>query len=61
MSIPTQRDRDMAALGDIATNVLQQLQTMERAAPSDLARLRAKLRQTLQEFCDEVMATARTE
>ena len=60
MSIPTQRDRDMAALGDIATNVLQQLSVMERAAPNDLARLRAKLRQTLQQFADEVMATART-
>ena len=60
MSIPTQRDRDMATLGDIATNVLQQLQTMERAAPSDVARLRAQLRSTLQQFADEVMATART-
>ena len=60
MSIPTQRARDMATLGDIATNVLQQLQTMERAAPSDVARLRAQLRSTLQQFADEVMATART-
>jgi DNA-binding transcriptional regulator YiaG len=61
MSIPTQRDRDMAALGDIATNVLQQLQTMERASPNDLTRMRAQLRMTLQEFADEVMATARRE
>jgi DNA-binding transcriptional regulator YiaG len=61
LSIPTQRDRDMAALGDIATNVLQQLQTMERASPNDLARMRAQLRMTLQEFADEVMATARRE
>jgi len=61
MPIPTQHDRDMSALGDVATNILMQVSTMQRAAPSDLARLRAKLRQTLQEFCDEVMATARTE
>jgi hypothetical protein len=61
MAIPTRFDGDMSALGDIATNVLQQLQTMERASPNDIARLRAKLRQTLQEFCDEVMAVARRE
>ena len=61
MSIPTQRDREMASLGDVASSVLQQLSVMERAAPSDLARLRAKLRQTLQQFADEVMATARRE
>jgi translation initiation factor 2B subunit (eIF-2B alpha/beta/delta family) len=60
LSIPTQRDRDMAALGDIATNILQQLQT-ERASPNDLARMRAQLRSKLQEFADEVMATARRE
>jgi hypothetical protein len=61
MPIPTKFDRDMAALGDIATNVLQQVQTMERAAPADLARMRAQLRSALQEFCDETMACARRE
>jgi hypothetical protein len=59
LSIPTQRDRDMAALGDIATNVLQQVQTMERASPNDLARMRAQLRMTLQAFVEETMALAR--
>lgn len=61
MAIPTQFDIDMAGVADIAATVLQQLGTMQRAAPRDLARMRAQLRQTLQEFCDEVMATARTE
>jgi len=61
LSIPTQRDRDMAALGDIATNVLQQVQTMQRASASDIPRMRAQLRATLQEFVDEVMAVARRE
>ena len=61
MSIPSKFDHDAAALGDIATNVLQQVQTMQRASPNDLARLRAKLRQTLQQFADETMATARRE
>ena len=61
MSIPTDRDRAMSALGDIAGSVMLQLQVMERCAPNDIARLRAKLRQTLQEFADEVMAMARVE
>jgi hypothetical protein len=61
LSIPTQRDRDMAALGDIAANILQQLSTMERASPNDLARMRAQLRSTLQAFADETMAMARRE
>jgi hypothetical protein len=61
LSIPTQRDRDMAALGDIAANVLQQVQTMQRAAVQDVPRMRAQLRATLQQFADEVMITARTE
>jgi hypothetical protein len=61
MSIPTKFDGDMAALGDIASSVLRQLSTMQRAAPSDLARMRAQLRMTLQQFADEVMATARRE
>jgi len=61
LSIPTKFDRDMAALGDVASNVLLQLQVMERSSPEDIARLRAKLRQTLQQFADEAMAMARTE
>lgn len=51
----------MAALGDVASNILQQLSTMERAATSDIPRMRAQLRSTLQQFADEVMATARRE
>ena len=61
MAIPTKFDGDMSALGDIATNVLQQVQTMQRAAASDIPRMRAQLRSTLQEFVEEVMATARRE
>jgi hypothetical protein len=61
MAIPTKFGGDMLVLGDIATNVLQQVQTMQRAAASDIPRMRAQLRATLQEFVDEVMAVARRE
>jgi hypothetical protein len=61
MAIPTKFDGDAAAIDDIASNILLQVRTMQHARAADVPRMRARLRETLQEYADKVMTVARSE
>lgn len=58
MPIPTAFDGKISEVDNAASNVLTQLRTMHHAAPADLPRLRARLRDRLQAYVDQVMALA---
>lgn len=58
MPIPTQFDRDLAGIDDAASSILLSLRTMRHAAPPDVPRMRAALRERLQGYVDQVMALA---
>lgn len=61
MAIATKFNYDTAAIDDMASNILLQVRVMEKAAAQDVPRMRARVREMLQEYADKVMATARTE
>lgn len=58
MAIPTAFDGKLGEIDNAATSILTQLRTMNHAAPADLPRLRAGLRERLQAYVDQVMALA---
>ena len=58
MPIPTKFDGDLAAIDDLAGSVMVQLRIMNHAAPSDVPKLRAVLRERLRDYVDRAMEMA---
>ena len=58
MAIPRKLDGDLAGLGDTASTITTTLQTMNHASARDVPGLRARLRENLQTFVDQVMDMA---
>jgi hypothetical protein len=58
MSIPTKLDGDLAGLDDAAGSVMVAIRVMNHAAPGDVPRLRAVLRERLRDYVDRAMEMA---
>jgi hypothetical protein len=58
MPIPTKFDHDIGEIDTVAQSVIATLSILHRANPKDRDRMRANLRQRLQDFCDVVMRAA---
>jgi hypothetical protein len=58
MAIPTDFDRALGEINDAAGGLMVQLGVMNRCRAEDVPRLRQQLRDSLQSFCNLVMAAA---
>lgn len=59
MPIPTKFDGDLGEVEDLASGIVILLRTMQHAGARDVPRLRAALRDALQNYVDRVMSAAR--
>jgi hypothetical protein len=57
--IPTKFDGELGEVEDLASGIQLQLRTMQHAAARDVPRMRAALRDALQNYVERVMSTAR--
>jgi hypothetical protein len=58
MPIPTEFDGKMGEINDAAGGIMVQLGVMQRCRSEDVPRMRQQLRDSLQSFCNLVMAAA---
>jgi hypothetical protein len=58
LSIPTAIDYDLAEIDSMASNIMNLLRTMQRAAKKDVPGMRKRLREMLEAYAVAVMATA---
>jgi hypothetical protein len=58
LPIPTRADRQLSEIDTASGGILTKLRVMQRAAGSDIPRMRKRLREMLQDYADLVMATA---
>lgn len=59
MPIPTAFDGELGEVENLASGIMTQLRTLQHAGAKDVPRMRAALRDALQNYVDRVMATAR--